>query len=64
MHLVSDWDPLRQRRHFHDGVRFKGGFKRARQAWRYATLLLDERTPYPPSLSRPGSAQAQHELRL
>ena len=51
MHLVSDWDPLRQRRHFHDGVRFKGGFKRARQAWRYATLLLDERTPYPPSLT-------------
>ena len=51
MHLVSDWDPIRQRRHFHDGVRFKGGFKRARQAWLYATLFLDKRTPYPISLT-------------
>ena len=61
MHLVSDWDPLRQRRHFHDGVRFKGGFKRARQAWRYATLFLDERTPYPISLTtrlRAGATRA------
>ena len=51
MHLVSNWDPTNGRRHFLDGVRFKGGFKRARQAWRYATLLVDERTPFPPSLT-------------
>ena len=51
MHLVSDWDPTRERRHYLDGTRFKGGFKRARQAWRYATLLVDERSPFPPSLS-------------
>jgi hypothetical protein len=42
MHLVSDWDPLSQRRRFLDGVRFKGGFKQARHAWRYATLCLDD----------------------
>jgi hypothetical protein len=61
MHLVSDWDPLSKRRRFLDGVRFKGGFKRARQAWRYATLFLDERTPCPPSLTariRAGATRA------
>ena len=51
MHLVSDWNPAKQCRHFLDGIRFEGGFRRARQAWRYATLLVDERSPYPPSLT-------------
>ena len=45
MHLVSDWDP------YLDGTRFKGGFKRACRAWRYAKLLVDERSPFPPSLT-------------
>ena len=67
MHLVSDNEPGpltsggRYRR-FLDNVAFKGGFSSAYSAWRYATLLIDDSLPVPPSLTAPAAMQLSREV--
>ena len=64
MHLVSDPETQADAprggcfRRFFQGVCFKGGFTSAWSAWRFATQLVDDNLPCPPSLAEaPGMQQ-------